>query len=125
MMTDPLDDIAALKGRLAAGPPAAAEAPRHRIPKPIYLLTLDDPDDRSIVIIIRTGRDGVTRATIVLPEWHELPEGWDGPHTMDIAVPLADDYAHEYGYRGIAIDIESSQIWDPAWGELVTDRGFE
>lgn len=124
-MTDPIDDIAALRARLAAGPPAAAEASSPRIPKPIYLLSVDDPDDRSIVLFIRTGRDGIARATIALPEWHELPEGWDGPHEMQVAVPLADDYAHEYGYHGIAIDIESSQLWDPAWGELVVGRGLE
>ena len=35
-------------------------------------------------------------------------------YEMHVAVPLADDYAHVYGYRGIAIDIESSQLWDPA-----------
>ena len=56
----------------------------------------------------------MTRATIVLPQWHELPDGWDGPHKMHVAIPLADDYAWQYGYRGIAIDIESSQLWDPA-----------
>ena len=65
--------------------------------------------------------DGVPRATISLPEWHELPKGWDGPHEMHIAVPLANDYAHEYGYHSIAIDIESSQLWDPVWGNL--DKG--
>ena len=85
------------------------------------MLDVDDPDDRSIVLIFRTGEDGVTRATIVLPQWHELPEGWDGPHKMHVAIPLADDYAWQYGYRGIAIDIESSQLWDPAWGDL--DKG--
>ena len=63
----------------------------------------------------------MTRATIVLPQWHELPDGWDGPHKMHVAIPLADDYAWQYGYRGIAIDIESSQLWDPAWGDL--DKG--
>ena len=37
---------------------------------------------------------------------------------MYIAVPLAYDYAWEFGYHAIAIDIESSQMWDPAWGLL-------
>ena len=64
------------------------------------------------------GGDGVPRATIVLPKWHELPPGWDGPHSMDVAVPLADSYAHEFGYHAIAIDIDSSQLWQPEWGQL-------
>jgi hypothetical protein len=84
----------------------------------MYLLTVDDPDERSIALIIRSGSDGIVRATIALPEWQEMPEGWDGPHTMGVAIGLADGYAHEYGYHGIAIDIESSQLWDPAWGVL-------
>jgi len=33
---------------------------------------------------------------------------------MDIAVPLANEYAREYGYQAIALDIESSQLWDSA-----------
>lgn len=112
-------DLESLKAKLAVGMPVAAPEPRqHRIAKPIYLLTVDDPGDRSIVLIVRTGRDGIVRATIALPEWHELPEGWDGPHEMAIAVPLADDYANEYGYQAIAIDIESSQLWQPEWGTL-------
>lgn len=122
MPDDPADDLAALRARLAAGPPPTRPERIHRIPKPIYLLSVDEPDDRAIVLIVRTGRDGVPRATIALPEWHELPEGWDGPHTMDVAVPLADSYAHEYGYHGIAIDIESSQMWDPEWGHLDVGR---
>lgn len=43
---------------------------------------------------------------------------WDGPHDVADAVRLADDYADTYDYYGIAIDIESSQLWDPAWGTL-------
>lgn len=112
------DEIAALLERLDDGPPPPASPPRRRIPKPIYLLAVDDPDELAIVLIVRTSRDGVTRATIALPQWHELPEGWDGPHEMDVAISLADEYAWEYGYHGIAIDIESSQLWDPAWGVL-------
>lgn len=99
----------------ASAPERSLPAP----PPPLYLLTVDTPDDRSIVLIVAQGRDGVWRATIALPEWHELPEGWDGPHTMDIAIGLANDYAEAFGYHAIAIDIDSSQLWDPAWGELV------
>lgn len=31
---------------------------------------------------------------------------------------MADSYAEAYGHRAIAIDIESSQIWDASWGTL-------
>jgi len=122
-VSDPDDELAALKARLAAGPPADydAEKPR-RIPKPIYNLSIDDSDvdERSIILIIRAGGDGVVRGMISLPQWYEIPEMWDGPHDVADAIRLADDYAWEYGYRGIAIDIESSQLWDPAWGKLET-----
>src|SRR5690606_38585953 len=90
---------------------------QHRIAKPIYRLSLEEPGDRSIVLIVRAGWDGIVRATIALPEWQEISEG-DGPHEMAIAVPLADDYAHEYGCNSIAIDIESSQLWQAEWGTL-------
>lgn len=73
-MADPADDIAARRARLAAGRPDIDERRRYRIPKPIYQLSVDEPDDLSI----RTSRDGVTRATIALPKWHELPEGGAG-----------------------------------------------
>lgn len=120
-MTDPLADLAALQARLAAGPPAREpEEQPDRIPKPMYNLAVDDPDERSIILIIRTGGDGIVRGMIALPQWYELPEMWDGPHDVADAVRLADDYAWNYGYRGIAIDIESSQLWDPVWGVLVS-----
>ena len=121
-MTGIFDDLARLVSRIAADGPATVDDDRPMLaPKPIYLLAVDEPEGGSIVLIVRTEPDGVTRAKIKLPQWHELPPGWDGPHTMDVAVPLADSYAHEYGYHGIAIDIESSQLWDPAWGVL--DKG--
>ncbi|WP_108398277.1 hypothetical protein [Devosia submarina] len=117
-MSDSADDITALLKRLAAGPsPARLEQPK-RIPKPISSLSIDDPDERSIILIIRTSGDGVIRGMISLPAWHELPEFWEGPYDVGDALKLADDYAWEYGYRGIAIDIESSQLWDPSWGVL-------
>jgi hypothetical protein len=119
-MTDPRDDLSDLMRRLGEPKPLAetGDAGPRRIPKPIYLLSVDNPDERAIVLIVRAGKDGVQRATIVLPEWQELPEGWDGPHEMEVAVPLADDYARQYGYHSIAIDIESSQMWDDTWGTL-------
>lgn len=123
-MTDPLDDLAALKARLAGGmPDATPKRPLPPPPPPMFLLSVDTPDERSIVLVVGQGGDGIWRATIALPQWHELPEGWDGPHEMDIAIGLANSYAASYGYHGIAIDIESSQLWDPSWGSLVTLSG--
>src|SRR5690606_7693397 len=89
-----------------------------RAPKPLYILNVDEPDDRSIVLIVRTGGDGIPRATIATPQWHELEEGWDGPHDMAVAAPLADSYAEAFRYHAIAIDIESSQLWEEARGSL-------
>ncbi|HEY8578167.1 MAG TPA: hypothetical protein VIL88_17715 [Devosia sp.] len=120
------DDLTDLMARLAAGPPVDYEPHQPaRIPKPIYNLSVDDPDERSIILIIRTGGDGIVRGMISLPQWYELPEMWDGPHLMADALRLADDYAWHYGYHGIAIDIESSQMWDPAWGQLVTSHELD
>lgn len=44
---------------------------------------------------------------------------------MDVALPWANDYAHDYDYHAITIDIESSQLWDPVWStpETGTARG--
>ena len=121
-MNDPKDEITALQVRLAEDPPAnyGDEKPP-RIPKAIYNLSIHDEElhERSIILIIRNGGDGVVRGMIALPQWYEIPKMWDGPHDVADAIRLADDYAHAYGYYGIAIDIESSQLWDPAWGNLV------
>lgn len=122
------DDLAALKARLAAGPPEDHVADRTvRIPKPIYSLSVDDSDldERSIILIIRTGKDDIVRGMISLPQWYEIEEMWDGPHDVADAIRLADDYADAYGYYGIAIDIESSQLWQPEWGELTRPDGFD
>lgn len=63
-------ELAALKARLAAGPPPTETERPRRIPKPIYNLALDDGDldERSIILIIRTGGDGVVRGMIALPQ---------------------------------------------------------
>ena len=79
--------------------------------RPLYLLTVDEPDERSLVLIVRTDDAGVTSGELRLPAWQEIEAGWDGPHSIGIAVSLADNYAEAYGYRAIAIDIESSQMW--------------
>ncbi|WIJ26360.1 hypothetical protein [Devosia sp. RR2S18] len=86
--------------------------------RPLYLLNVDEPDPRSIVLVVRTDDAGVTTGEIKLPKWEELPPGFDGPHEIDTAIKLADSYAEAYGYRAIAIDIESSQLWRGEWGEL-------
>ena len=48
-MTGISDDLARLISRIAAGRPATAEDDSPvRAPKPLYLLAVDDPDDRSM-----------------------------------------------------------------------------
>lgn len=123
MSDETRDTLAKLLARLEAGAPAdRSEAPLPPSPPPLYLLSVDAPSDRDIVLVVGQSGDGVWRATISLPEWHELPEGWDGPHEMPLAISLANEYAANYGYHAIAVDIESSQLWDPSWGELVTQE---
>jgi len=119
---DPSAEFAALRAHLAVGPPAHPDRELPPPPPPMYRLSVDDPDERSIVLVVGQGGDRIWRATIALPRWHELPEGWDGPHEMLTAIRLANDYAAAYGYPGIAIDIESSQLWNDAWGKLETGR---
>ncbi len=121
-MIDPKSDLADLIGRLEKGAEPPSEPLARQASKPTYILVVDDPDERSILLIIRTSADGVLRGTVVLPQWYEIPEMWDGPHTMDIALQLVDDYAHEYGYQAVAIDIESSQLWQAEWGVLETGQ---
>ena len=83
---------------------------------PIYNLNVAVLDLRAVVRVVRIDQESIHRAKIILPRWEEPQTGWDGPHTMEIGLPLANDYAWEYGYYGIAIDIESSQLWGPKWG---------
>lgn len=118
-MTRPLDDLAALKARLSAGDPdSGTERTLPPPPPPMYRLSDDTPDELSIVLVVGQSGDGVWRATIALPRWHELPQGWDGPHEMPVAIKLANDYAANCGYDAIATDIESSQLWQAEWGKL-------
>ena len=93
--------------------------------RPLYLLSVDEPNERSIVLVIRTREDGVTTGELTLPAWQELEPGWDGPHSIEIAVSLADSYAEAYGYQAIAVDIESSQLWRSEWGDLMTPRNMD
>lgn len=85
---------------------------------PLYLLSVDAPPERAIVLVIRTSEEGRTTGKLELPEWEELPPAFDGPHAIETALELARSYADAYGYRAIHVDIESSQLWRPEWGEL-------
>lgn len=121
-MTDCQDELSALMSRLRAGP--LANQPERELsppPPPMYILNVDTPDERSIVLIVEQTRDGDWMTTISLPKWHELEEGWDGPHEMPTAIRLANGYAEAYGYSSIAIDIPSSQLWQEEWGTLVKE----
>ena len=92
--------------------------------KPIYLLNVDEIEANAVGLIVRTDEDGIVTGQIKLPPWEELPAGYDGPHRIEVALRLADSYAEAYGYYAIAIDIESSQLWDPAWGSLSAGPGL-
>lgn len=72
-----------------------------------------------VVLIIRTGKDGVTRGIIALPSYFEMPETEEGPYPVEEAVRLAKRYALHFTER-VMVDIESSQLWDRKWGELET-----
>lgn len=50
--------------------------------RPLYLMTVDEPDERSLILIVRTGGDGVTSGELRLPAWQEIEAGWDGPHSI-------------------------------------------
>lgn len=39
-------------------------------------------------------------------------------HEMPTAIRLANEYAWNYGYYAIAIDLESSHLWQEEWGAL-------
>lgn len=119
-MTDPRDELQKLQDRIALRHLREGVAQSNRrVPKPIYVQNIDKPDSKAIVLVVRQDAYGGWTGKITLPQWHELPAGWDGPHGIDVAVKLADDYAQAYGYSAIAIDIESSQLWDAAWGDLM------
>lgn len=85
---------------------------------PMLLLTVDAGPADALILVIRTNESGVAQGQIRMPEWQEIAAGFDGPHPMTIALRLATSYADAYGYQAILIDIESSQLWDDAWGQL-------
>lgn len=91
--------------------------------EPVFVHVIDPADDGSIILIIRTGSDGVTRGIIALPKLDFIsPEVSDGPHLAPEVIALARRYAVEYGYGRIVVDIESSQLWDASWGTLFAER---
>lgn len=119
-------ELPALRERIAKGPPPGwAELEMPPPPPPMYHLSVDTPDEKSIVLVVGQSGDGIWRAMISLPQWYEIPEMWEGPYEMDIAIPLVNSYAAEYGYHAIAIDIESSQLWQGEWGDLQTDFNLD
>ena len=122
---DPTDELAGLVARLNAGRPAdTVERELPPPPPPMYILNVDVPDERSIVLVVGQSADGEWMATIALLRWHELEEGWDGPHDMPTAIRLANGYAAAFGYHAIAINIKSSQLWQADWGELTKLHGL-
>ena len=113
--------IEELNIRLNRGMPAdwkpAKPEPR-RIPKPNYVLLVDELLPFALVVVIRTGDDGVTRGIVGVPEHEDLPEFDEGPFPVEKALRVAARWAHRYGHEDVFVDIESSQLWDKTWGDL-------
>ena len=107
--------------RLNRGMPANWKPPEpepRRIPSANYVLLVDELLPYALVVVIRTGEDGVTRGVVGVPEHNDLPEFHEGPFPVRKALRVANRWAHRYGHEDVFIDIESSQLWDKAWGEL-------
>lgn len=106
--------------RLNRGMPADWKAPvpeSTRGRRVRLILDMEAEIANQVVLIIRTGKDGVTRGIIALPSYLELPETEEGPYPAKEAVLLAKRYALHFTDR-VIVDIESSQLWDPKWGQL-------
>ena len=107
--------------RLNRGMPANWKPPEpepRRIPSANYVLLVDELLPYALVVVIRTGEDGVTRGVVGVPEHNDLPEFHEGPFPVRKALRVANRWAHRYGHEDVFIDIESSQLWDESWGEL-------
>jgi len=107
--------------RLNRGMPANWKPPEpepRRIPSANYVLLVDELLPYALVVVIRTGEDGVTRGVVGVPEHNDLPEFHEGPFPVRKALRVASRWAHRYGHEDVFIDIESSQLWDKSWGEL-------
>ncbi|MBN9333948.1 hypothetical protein [Devosia sp.] len=114
-------EIDALNLRLSRGRPAdwkPAEPEPRRIPKANYVLLVDELLPFALVVVIRTGEDGVTRGIVGIPEYQDLPEFHEGPFRVEQALRTADRWALRYGHEDVFVDIESSQLWDKTWGSL-------
>ena len=114
-------EIEALIIRLNRGRPVDWKPPEpepRRIPSANYLLLVDELLPFALVVVIRTGEDGVTRGIVGVPEHNDLPEFHEGPFPVRKALRVANRWAHRYGHEDVFIDIESSQLWDPKWGAL-------
>lgn len=114
-------EIEALNIRLSKGRPADWKPPEpepRRIPSANYVLLVDELLPYALVVVIRTGEDGVTRALVGVPEFNDLPEFHEGPFPVRKALRVANRWAHRYGHEDVFVDIESSQLWDKSWGDL-------
>lgn len=83
-----------------------------------FILDMGAEIANQVVLIIRTGKDGVARGIIALPSYFDLPETEEGPYPVKEALRLAKRYALNYGTDRVIVDIESSQLWDKTWGVL-------
>lgn len=107
--------------RLNRGMPANWKPPEpepRRIPSANYVLLVDELLPYALVVVIRTGEDGVTRGVVGVPEHADLPEFHEGPYPVRKALRVANRWAYRYGHEDVFIDIESSQLWNDSWGEL-------
>lgn len=114
-------EIEELVIKLNKGAPADWVAPAReprRVPRPSYVLRIDGVAPYSIVVVVQTGTDGVTLGTVSVPEHDDLPEFHEGPFPVQKALRIADRWAYRYGHEEVTVDIESSQLWDKAWGDL-------
>lgn len=94
-----------------------------QVPAPKYVLLIDVLEPYALVVLIRTGVDGVTRGVVGVPQHDDLPEFHEGPFPVAKALLEASRWAHRYGFEEVMIDIESSQLWDPIWGTLEIPSG--
>ncbi|WP_449395610.1 hypothetical protein [Devosia riboflavina] len=114
-------EIEELVIKLNKGMPANWARPEReprRVPTPNYVLLVDGLAPFALVVVIRTGEDGVTRGVVGVPQHDDLPEFHEGPFPVAKALLEANRWAHRYGFEEVIVDIESSQLWDKSWGDL-------
>lgn len=119
-------EIEQLIRKLNAGMPEdwqPEQLPAYPKMKPVFIHTLDPTDDGAIILIIRTGKDGIQRGMIALPRLDfGGPEMSEGPYSAREAARLAKRYAKEYGFGRVVVDIEGSQLWKQNWGRLYAEH---